>query len=409
MKPDIISRKRLKKIEDAVRVEQNKLGLGRKNGMSEGEEKGGGFMEKWDDELEHLTVKLRNLREKAPAGEIGGLRSALAERDALIKELEQALASRDSEIQMLRRDGARLESVIRELKSAQTAESERARALLRSQEKEYSELIGRLEKGQKHLKRDLKKGEGEKVSLKSNISRLEGVISSLEVRLDEKEGRIRELSSILGSREKEISGLGKKKVELKSESDSIIGKIGAEAERLRRELGERETEVKSLRKRLEESERDHKDLVKTNREEVKSLERRIAGLEDAIEVRDENLEVEIKKADSLGASLDEKLLEIEGLRNGKMQLEEDVKQLEKRFKTEVKGLKRELEKKDAEALDLREKLEHWHSVVREELDSAIYFITRQAEEIAGLKAELASQGAGAKERVGLLDRNRERL
>ncbi len=112
MKPDILSKKRLKKLEDSLHVERNKLELALSNREKEA---GGGvenddFIEKWDEDLEQLTAKLRNLREKttSPIGtQVQSLRSEIEKKEDRIRELESQLEKRGAEVKSLEEERSR--------------------------------------------------------------------------------------------------------------------------------------------------------------------------------------------------------------------------------------------------------------------------------------------------------------
>jgi SMC interacting uncharacterized protein involved in chromosome segregation len=69
-------------------------------------------------------------------------------------------------------------------------------------------------------------------------------------------------------------------------------------------------------------------------------------------------------------------------------VEAQSKETKKSLAGKLKRTVVELEAKDQEVEALRKKLESWHDNIRDELDSAIQFITQQSEEISILKAEL---------------------
>jgi chromosome segregation ATPase len=280
MKPDILSKKRLKKIEDALQVERNKLELAinyRNKVMDQEQETGTKAIDKWDEDLEQLTTKLKSLRERTPGeSDLRGMHTGLEEREERIRELETEVFNREGVLKELEKEKSRLELRQSEGEKLHETELERFQDLLAEKEGELKEISKSHRDLQAQLRESLLKGEEEAGNLKERIAELEGEISLREGRIKEKDDQISELSALVKLKEKDLSGLEKTRVKLLSESEKTSLVLQSENQRLNREIEDRENEIDRLTARLLDSEAKLSETVKVNRKDVEALKNRVS-------------------------------------------------------------------------------------------------------------------------------------
>ena len=257
MKPEMLSQKRLKKLEETLQVEKNKLELAVKNRERElGKQSLGDdeVIERWGEELEELTAKLRGLREKgSQVGDLRMVRSELEGKDAQITHLESELNQRETELSDLKALLKRLESGLAEKEGSQLkleAESTRLKAELKTRDDELKGLKKRLEGIQSELKDRIseleaeakaKKKEVEKEmenhkKLKAALSEREAELAELDWKKKGLESELREVKERLKSKEEEAQGL-KNKLEgwhatIREELDAAIEFITQQSEEI---------------------------------------------------------------------------------------------------------------------------------------------------------------------------------
>jgi chromosome segregation ATPase len=402
VKPGILSKKRLKKIEDDLRVERNKLELAFKNRVRESEMRAGDddeVIEKWDAELEALTAKLRGLREKTVQLTVGGgLASEVEEKDAVIGELRPALEMRQLELEESERRRSDLEYEIKRLKKEFNYETGELRSDLKSRDGALRSLRKDLEDSLKTRSNVEKRNEREACGLRDNIKRLETEIGSNEDELLKKEGRIRELEHTLKSMQNELHGLGKRGIELKSESEKTRAQIGLETNRLKEESEAKTVELKNLKARFDRSQADLKESMSARKDEARALKGLISSLEADVKNREKTLGKEVGHKERLKTDLKNKEAELRDTLIDKKSVEAQKRETRKRLENEIKALSKQLSEKEDEIFGLKERLEVWHETIRTELDSAIEYITQQSEEITNLRAELAAKETRLRER-----------
>jgi chromosome segregation ATPase len=401
MKPDILSKKRLKKIEEALHVERNKLELASKFKKKEAvEEKSGKeeVIEKWDQDLEQLTSKLRNLRESAPAGgELGRVKKELVETNTQIIELEAALKDRNGKLEEFGREIWELDSKGKREKKRLENELGGQKDKLKEKERDLKDLKKSLEKSHSNLEKSLWEGEKEAKSLRERIAELDGEIDKRDDELFEKDGIINELKTELKSVGKDLQGLGLEKQQVSYKSESARTKMERELLSLNAQLESRNNEITRLQRNLSESQGALKEKTMTNRGEVKILNEGISKLESLVKIRDKTLKKEIEKSDKLRSTLNRREVELEELNGEKRELESYSMERGKAFENELKRRKILFKSKEKEVQNLTLRLESWHASIRGELDSAIEYITQQSEEINELKAELVAKDVKLKE------------
>jgi chromosome segregation ATPase len=395
VKPGILSKKRLKNIEDDLRVERNKLELAFKNRVREsGVEEGDEVIEKWDAQLEELTSKLRSLREKTIQPTIGGgIATELEEKETTIGELRSALEMRQLDLEENERRRLDLESEIKRLKNEHDSETRELMSKLKVKDVELKRLRRNLEDSLKTRSNDRKRNDKEADGLRDNIARLEREISLNVDMLLRKEGRIKELEQILKSMQNELHGLGKKRSELKSESEKTKEKIESETNNLRAELEAKSGELKSLKDRFNRSQADLKESIRARKDETRTLKGRISSLEADVKNREKTLGKEVAHKERLKADLQKTEAELRETLIAKKSVEARGRETKKRSENEIKVISKRLRAKEDEISSLKERLEVWHETIRTELDSAIEYITRQSEEISSLRAELSAKEA----------------
>jgi chromosome segregation ATPase len=400
MKPGSLSKKRLKKLEEDILVERNKLELSSKYRSDELENGGGedAVLEKWDEELAQLTSKLRNLREKAPlGGDVSGLRAQIGEREDVIDELKVALKNRELELEEIGGKNSELESLIKESRQQYIAELKELKSELSAKDGEAAALKKSLEDSSKSLDQKIQLGERETEVLNGKIEGLERSLRSREREILEKEDLIKELKRLLRLKDSDLGGLEKRKGEIRTESVKTKVKLELELTNLRSEINAREVEVKNLKKELAESEDSLKRNVKANKNEVKSLKNGLSKLESALEDEERKLEMEMGLVRKLKGNLQERENELKELERSKNMIERQGREIKKGLEEELKRRRVELDIREREVQSLKKKLEIWHESIRGELDAAIEFITRQSEEISRLKAELEARDGGTEE------------
>jgi chromosome segregation ATPase len=262
MKSDLLSRKRLKKLEESIQVEKNKLELSIKKRTKElGGEKPekDEFIEKWDEELSELTTKLRDLREKsAPQGEALGLASDLKDKEERLNRLVGDLSTREKVIADLEKGRLELESEKGRMKKEYEAELKRARKAFKDKEAEVERLKNRLADSQNSLKKE-----------------------SLLVR---------KLNESLNYRQRELDELERKKSKIERQGEEV--KKGLEQELKRRgvQLDSKEKEIEMLRKKLESWHGSIRGELDSAIEFITQQSEEIARLKAELEVRNAKIE-----------------------------------------------------------------------------------------------------------------------
>lgn len=316
MKPDILSKRRLKKIEETLQVEKNKLELAQVNRareLGDKDVKGDPHYEKWDKELDDLTSRLRSLREKKGEESDTIFKDELVQRDKRIQGLEKELSKKADEINSLNKD------------------------------------LNDLKESNLNLDAELKDSINENKVLSRRIAEFDKILGKKGKDLLDSEKKIQKITKRFEDREADLMG----------------------------EIQARRDEVRTLKLELKNLMDDSKELQKKNRLEVGSLEDR---LNRSIEER-EKLRIDLS--------------------NTKKALSDYGSQLNKLTK-DVREKDMLVSSKDQEIMAIRERLESWHSSISAELDSAIEFITEQADEIKALRAALDAREAGSRENKGLL-------
>jgi len=169
MKREILSKKNLKKIEEALMVEKNRLELAARYR--------GSPVEKWDRELETLATKLRELRERMPQEEEArGVREELEKIQAEKSRLKERLAEKDEEIKAYKKRISELESQVKKLTSK-----------LASKEREVEGLTKKLEDWHSIIRRELDEAISFITQQSEEIKRLKAQIEIKDARLKELE------------------------------------------------------------------------------------------------------------------------------------------------------------------------------------------------------------------------------
>jgi chromosome segregation ATPase len=402
VKPGILSKKRLKKIEDDLRVERNKLELAFKNRVrasGDQAEEGDEVIEKWDAELEELTAKLRGLREKTVQPKVvRGFGTELEEKEAVIGELRSALEISKLDLEENERRRSDLESEIKSLRKENIAETSELRSNLKTTEGELKSLRRDLEDSLKTNSTVEQRNERDVGGLRDDIVKLEHEVGLNEDELLKKEGRIKELEQILKSMQNELQGLGRKRTELKSESEKTMEKIEAETNKMRVELETKSGELQNLKDRFDRTQADLKESINARRDEARAFKGQISSLEAEAKNRDKNLRKEIAHKEKLNVDLQQTEAELRETLKLKKSFEAQSREIKKRQENEIMVLSKRLSVKEAEISSLKERLEVWHETIRIELDSAIEHITRQSEEINSLQAKLEVKEAKLRKR-----------
>jgi chromosome segregation ATPase len=245
MKPPISSRKKLKKLEEDLQLEQNRLKLMSKYREGDLEGQSGEpdeVIEEWNGELQLLADKLRDLREKTTGvDETGVLKSELDEKDAHIRELEATLKGGEKELEALEKRISRTVSESEKMRKKSEGELENA---VKTKEKELKNEAEHAKK----LETTLRRREAELRNLEMKKNQLE---AESKDRKKEYESTIKALRTELTTRESDVEGL-KKKLEdwhasLKDELDAAIEFISQQAEEIRElkaELGAEDAKPK---------------------------------------------------------------------------------------------------------------------------------------------------------------------
>jgi chromosome segregation ATPase len=175
MKPPLPSKKNLKKLEDSLKVERNRLNLMSKVKEKEGERDSTGddeSIEKWDDELELLTSKLRGLREKSPhVAEIGGLKVDLEDMQAQIESLSSELKSREIELDGFKKSWMDLQHKSSKKSKALETEVSELKSLLNTRVSEIKSLKRELDSSQRSLRDNMKSSKNDSNSLNKEKKR----------------------------------------------------------------------------------------------------------------------------------------------------------------------------------------------------------------------------------------------
>jgi len=393
----IRSKKRLKKLEEELHVERNKLELTVKTRVQEIKGAGqaeDGEIEQWDEELEQLTSKLRSLRTKSPQSDNAArLTLELRERDERIIELETALASFENELKAIGSDKTDAESKLESINQSHSEKITSLSTLIVERDDEISRLKEDLDLTLQKKEKTAQKGGAEAGTLKSIIAELEHSIEAKDSEIHSRENRISELQTTLKAMQEELQGIGKKRIEVMSESQRETAKKESEIRDLHYEIELKTGELDDLKTRLFESQTGLRDLEKARKKDAATWGKEKTGFDSEIRDGMRRLEKKTREVEGLRKDMGLRESELEMLVKEKKAVESAGKEARKRFESEAMDLKLEIKSRESEIKALKEKLESWHATIREELDSAIEYITNQSAEINSLKAELEARDA----------------
>ena len=289
-----------------------------------------------EDSVSRLEANLKN--EKAKEVEQEALEKQLREKEERIRELEESESAKGLDHQVLEKQMREKDQRIRDLEEEEGAKSEGQQALeqqLREKEERIRELEGS-QNVKEELERHIRENEQRIRELEENESTKSEGQEALEEQIREKEQRIRELEENEKTKEELERCIREKEErirELEENESNVRTSIGtAEGHTLEltQQLEQLNANVRQLEVQLDKAKQEGREKDERMAEALARMEAERDEKVRALEVKDKQVEGEIKKKEE----------EVEGERRRR---EEEIQGEKRRREEEVEEARKEIE------------------------------------------------------------------